>query len=126
MSRASRGPSQRQLRVSEVLRHALSDVLNRGDIRDPALSGTTVTVVEVTASPDLRRATAYVMPLGGDNQDAVLAALGRAARYIRGQIARSVDLKYTPEIVFRLDSSFDYADKVGSILRDPKVAQDLD
>lgn len=126
MKRANKGPSQRQLRVSEVLRHALSDVLNRGEIRDPVLAESVITVVEVTASPDLRRATAYVMPLGGENQEEVLAALSRAARFIRGQVAREIELKYAPELEFRIDSSFDYADKVGNLLRDRKVAQDLD
>lgn len=124
--RKKRGPSQRQLRVGELLRHALSEILARGDIREPALEKTAVTVLEVAASPDLRNATAYVMPLGGENADAVLEALDRSSRYIRGQLSRAVDLKYMPRLSFRLDSSFDYSANVDRLLNDPRVRRDIE
>ncbi len=125
MPRRQRSPSQRQLRVAEVLRHALAEILNRGDLHDADLANARLTVSEVAASADLRRATVYVMPLGGRNKDTVLAALARAAKYIRGQLGRNVQLKYVPALEFRIDTSFDYSDEVGRILNDPKVARDL-
>jgi len=118
-------PSQRQLRVGELLRHAVSQTLSRGNIQDPVLDGAVITVVEVAASPDLRNATAYVMPLGGINQDQIIEALGRNASYIRGQVSRLVDLKYMPQIEFRIDPSFDQSDRIDTLLKDPKVARDV-
>lgn len=124
-SKSGRPPSQRQLRVGELLRHALSDIIGRGDIRDPALEGAAVTVLEVTVSPDLRHAVAYIMPLGGIRKDEILAALGRSRRFIRGQLAREVKLKFMPDVDFRLDTTFDYSDSVERLLHDPRVARDL-
>lgn len=116
----------RLLRVGETVRHALSDILRRDSLQDPALSGTPVTVSEVRVSPDLRHATIFVLPLGGDNQDAVVEALQRAAPYLRSQLARAVRLKYLPQLQFELDHSFDQASHVDELLADPHVRQDLD
>lgn len=120
------GPSQRQLRVGEMLRHALAEILQRGDVADPVLETTVVTVPEVRVSPDLRHATVYVMPLGGLRADEVLAALDHHARYLRGQLARKVTLKYMPDLRFEIDRTFDAADAVDRLLRAPEVARDLD
>jgi len=121
----SKAPSQRQLKVGEELRHALARVLERGDIRDPDLAGVAVTVTEVRISPDLRNATAFVMPLGGDALDTVVAALNRAAPFIRRQVAKSAKLKYMPGFNFIADKSFDAASLIDDLLRDPNVARDL-
>ena len=118
-------PSQRQLRVGEELRHALSAVLMRGDLRDPALSDVSITVTEVRVSPDLRNATAFIMPLGGDNTDEVLAALKRASAFLRGQVSRQVRLKYSPSLSFQADQSFDEAQRIDDALRRPEVVRDL-
>ena len=118
-SRDDRGPSQRQMRVGELIRHALSEMLARGEVRDPDLEGLVVTVTEVRASPDLKVATVYVMPLGGVGGDLALAALGRAAPYLRGRIAREVELR------FALDATFDEATRIDNLLRSPRVARDL-
>ena len=117
--------SQRQERVGELIRHTVADVMLRGELRDPALAGVSVTVTEVTVSPDLKNATAWVMPLGGDDLVEVEAALNRCAKYIRGQVSRSTALKFTPRLKFRIDTSFDQADEVATLLNDPKVRQDL-
>jgi ribosome-binding factor A len=119
------GPSQRQLRVGEELRHALVEILARGHLRDPDLQGVSVTVSEVRASPDLKHATAYVMPLGGQNIDTVVKALKRASGYLRSEIARAVRLRVAPEIDFAADRSFDYASRIDSALRRPEVQRDL-
>lgn len=119
------GPSQRQLRVSETLRKTLADILTRGDIADPDLDGVTVTVAEVRISPDLKNATAYVLPLGGANQDAVLGALRRSRRYLRGVLARRVELKFMPDLAFEIDTRFEQSDRVEALLRSPKVARDV-
>jgi ribosome-binding factor A len=124
-SKSGRPPSQRQLRVGELLRHALSEIIGRGDIRDPALEGTAVTVLEVSVSPDLRHAVAYVMPLGGIRKDEILQALKRSRRFVRGQLAREIKLKFMPDVDFRLDTTFDYSDSVQRLLHDPRVARDL-
>ena len=124
--RKSRPPSQRQLRVGEALRHALVDVLAQGNLRDPALRGTSITVSEVRISPDLKNAKAYVMPLGGDDDQAdFIAALQRAAPYLRGAVARITTLKHTPKFSFEIDRTFMRADEVDSLLRRPRVARDL-
>lgn len=117
--------TQRQHRVGELLRHAIADVLARGDIRDPSLQGVSVTVTEVTISPDLKNATAWVMPLGGEGAQDVEAGLNRCARYIRGQVGHGISLRYTPHIKFCLDYSFDQAAKVEALLNDPGVKRDL-
>src|ERR1700758_3473054 len=120
------GPSQRQLRVGEAVRHAITEVLAQGDVHDPMLEGHMVTVPEVRMSPDLRLATIYVMPLGGRNEAAVVAALDRNKRYLRGVIARKVNLKFAPDIRFRLDESFGEAERIEKLLRSPAVKRDLD
>ncbi|MEM7506936.1 MAG: 30S ribosome-binding factor RbfA [Pseudomonadota bacterium] len=120
------GPSQRQLRVGELIRRALSDVLMRGDLHEPELEGASITVGEVRVSPDLRQATAYVMPLGGANADAILAALNKAKRDVRRQVNRSVTLKFSPDIRFALDESFDRMDATREMLSRPDVARDLE
>ncbi len=121
----SSAPSQRQLRVGEEIRHVLSGILATGDLRDPDLSGVSITVSEVRPSPDLRNATAFVMPLAGQNQDAIIAALNRAAGHLRGRLGRSVHLKFTPSLKFVADETFDEATRILNLLRDDKVAQDL-
>ena len=124
-SARDRGPSQRQLRVGETIRHVLAGMLERGEVRDPALAGLLVTITEVRASPDLKSATVYIMPLGGVGGDIVLAAFGRAAPYLRGRIAREVQLRFAPELRFALDRSFDEAGHIETLLRSPEVARDL-
>lgn len=118
-------PSQRQRRVNELIRHALSDILVRGDIADEELARATITVTEVRTSPDLRNARVYVVPLGGVNQDEVVAGLQRNGRFLRGELARQVSLKYVPALSFELDTTFDESDKLDALLRSGRVAQDL-
>lgn len=118
-------PSVRQLRVGEELRHALAGIFGRGELRDPVLRGSAVTVTEVRVSPDLKRATAFVTPLGGASDGEILAALGRAASFLQGQIGRQVGLRFTPRLSFEYDNRFDYATKIDSLLRQPGVARDL-
>jgi ribosome-binding factor A len=122
----AKAPSQRQLRVGELVRHALSEILQRGDVHDPALEGIVVTVPEVRMSPDLRLATVYVMPLGGQGSDQVLAAFDRNRRFLRGEVAHRVDLRYAPELRFRLDTSFEESERVDALLRSPEVRRDTD
>ena len=121
----SREPSQRQLRVGEELRHALARILQRDELRDPALQGVTVTVTEVRITPDLRNATAYVMPLAGREADAVIEGLGRSAGYLRSQLAREVPLRFSPGLAFALDTSFDHASRINELLHRPDVERDL-
>src|SRR5689334_21350797 len=106
------GPSQRALRVGELIRHALSDMLTRGDVHDPVLEGHLVTIPEVRMSPDLRLATVYVMPLGGKDVEAVIEALDRNKRYLRGEIAHRVNLKFAPDLRFHADERFDEAERI--------------
>jgi ribosome-binding factor A len=113
-----KAPSQRQLRVGEELRHALADVLGRRDMRDPVLREVPVTVTEVRASPDLRRATVYIVRLGGGDSEAVLAALARATPWLRARVARMVQLKYAPDFSFQIDATFDEAQRIETLLRD--------
>ena len=118
MSRSSgRQPSQRQLRVGESLRHALAELLARGAIHDPDVQGAAVTVTEVRVSPDLRHATAYVVPLGGGDAATALGGLRRAAPHIRAQVARMVRLKFAPDFAFEADTSFDAASRIEDLLR---------
>jgi ribosome-binding factor A len=119
------GPSQRALRVGELIRHALADMLARGDVHDPVLEGHLITVPEVRMAPDLRLATVYVMPLGGKDGTEVVAALERNKRYLRGEVAHRVNLKFAPEIRFRLDDRFDEAERIQKLLRTPQVRRDL-
>ena len=118
-------PSQRQLRVGEELRHALVRILAHEHFRDPALDGVQVTVTEVRIGPDLRNATAFVMPLGGQDEQRLLAALRRAAPWFRARVGEKAGLRYAPEIRFEIDRSFDEADRIGSLLRRPDVARDI-
>ena len=120
------GPSQRMLRVGELLRHALADVLARGDHIDPVLSGHIITVPEVRMSPDLKIATCYVMPLGGGEVEKVLKALEANKGHLRHEVSRRVELKSTPELRFRKDTSFDEGARMDALLRSPKVVRDLD
>jgi ribosome-binding factor A len=113
----AKAPSQRQLRVGEELRHALAQLLSRGELRDPDLAGVPITVTEVRASPDLKNATAYVMPLGGGEETPILKALQRAAPFLRGRLAREVTLKFTPALSFEIDRSFAEAERIETILR---------
>lgn len=122
----STGPSQRQLRVGEVIRRALSEVLARGDLHASELEGISITVTEVQPSPDLRQAKVYVMPLGGANASFVVDALNAAAKEIRREINRNVTLKFSPQLRFALDDSFDRMDSTRSMLAQPSVARDLD
>jgi ribosome-binding factor A len=127
MSRSKgRTPSQRQLRVGEELRHVLAEILARGELRDPALKDLSITVSEVRASPDMRRATAFVMPLGGAADPAeLMAALNRAAPFLSHEVGRRITMKYTPSLHFELDCAFDEAQRIESLLRQPAVARDL-
>lgn len=118
-------PSQRQLRVGELVRHALADVLTRGHIQDPALVGQIITVPEVRMTPDLKLATCFVMPLGGRDVDGVVAALNRNSKFLRGEIGRHLELKYIPDVRFRPDTSFDEGAKIDAILRSEAVQRDL-
>jgi ribosome-binding factor A len=122
---SERGASQRQLRVGEELRHALAKILRDGECRDPALENTSVTVCEVKMSPDLRTATAFVMPLAGTNATEIVAGLNRSAAFLKGRIAREVLLRNTPSLSFVLDQSFDQADRISALLARPEVARDL-
>jgi ribosome-binding factor A len=121
----SAGDSQRQLRVGELIRHELADMFSRGEVHDPVIAAHLITVPEVRMSADLRLATIYVMPLGGRDKDAVLEALERNKRYMRGEIARRVNLKFAPEIRFRIDERFDEAERIEKLLRTPAVRRDL-
>lgn len=112
--------------MGELIRRALSEILMRGDVHDPALSGVSITVSEVRTSPDLKVATAFVLPLGGANADEILAALKRARGEIRHQVTRIVDLKFSPELRFVLDETFDRMDETRRLLGDEKVRRDLD
>lgn len=122
---AGRGPSQRQLRVGELIRHKIAEMLVRAEIHDDTLAEHVVTIPEVRLSPDLRLATVYVMPLGGQDVKPVLAALERHKRFIRGEIAHTVNLKFAPELRFRFDESFDEATRIDALLDSPKVRADV-
>ena len=123
----SSGPSQRMLRVGEQVRHALAEVLQRGDVRDDLIETTVISVSEVRMSPDLKLATAFVAPLGAKDDAAVVAALNRNARYIRGRISHTLrQMRSMPEVRFRIDTSYDNMAKIDDLLRSPEVARDLD
>jgi ribosome-binding factor A len=124
-ARQEKGPSQRQLRVGEEMRHVLASIFQRGELRDPALHDVTLTITEVRVSPDLKRATAYVMPLGGTNIDKVMAGLKRGAPYLRQRVSQEVQLRVAPQITFALDESFDEASRIEALLRRDDVARDL-
>ena len=120
-----RGPSQRQLRVGELIRRVLADLLMRGDLHEPELSGRSITVGEVQVTPDLRRAVVYVMPLGGAGRETVLAALTRARGELRHALTQEVRLRHMPDLDFRLDESFDRMDETRAMLAEPRVRRDL-
>jgi len=120
------GLSQRQLRAGELVRHALAEIFSRGAVHDPVIETHLITVPEVRMTADLRLATIYVMPLGGHDAAEVLAALDRNKRFLRGEIARRVDMKFAPEIRFRIDDRFEEAARIEKLLRTPTVARDLD
>jgi ribosome-binding factor A len=119
------GGSQRQLRVGEIVRHAVADILSHGSVHDPGLEGHIITVPEVRMSPDLKLATIYVMPLGGRDTDVVIAALERNQKFLRGEVARRVNLKFAPNLRFRVDERFDEAERIEKLLRTPAVQRDL-
>lgn len=119
------GKSVRLLRVGEQLRHVLAELLARGDVQDDVLATHSVTVTQVKVSPDLRHATVFVEPLGGADEEAVLGALKRHARFLKGELGHRVRMKYMPDLVFRLDDSFATANRIDALLRSPKVARDL-
>jgi ribosome-binding factor A len=122
---SGKAPSQRQLRIGEVLRTALSEILTRRDVLDPVLREAIITVSEVRASPDLKNAVAYVVPLGHPDPTSVVDALNHAKKYFRGEVSRAVILKHMPELVFAADTTFDYAESVDAMLSSPRVARDL-
>ena len=118
--------SQRQLRVGELVRHAIADILAQGNVHDPVLEGHLITVPEVRMTADLKLATIYIMPLGGKDVGEVVAALERNKKFLRGEIAHRVNLKFAPDIRFRADERFDEADRIEKLLRTPAVQRDLD
>lgn len=120
------GPSQRQQRVAELVRHALAEVLSRGDLQDDVLASHVVTIPEVRMSPDLKLATAFVMPLGGRDEGPVLAALERHRKALRQEVARRVNLKFAPDLRFRRDESFDEAARIDALLRSERVRRDTE
>ena len=122
-----RGPnaSQRQLRVGELVRHAVAEMLTRGDVHDPVIEAHLITVPEVRMSPDLRLATVYVMPMGGRDAEQVVAAFDRHKKYMRTEIAHRVNLKFAPDIRFRVDDRFAEAERIEKLLRSPEVKRDL-
>lgn len=122
---ASAPPGQRQLRVGELIRHALADILLHGEIHDPALEGVVVTVPEVRMTPDLKLATVFLIPLGGKGADTLVETFERNKRYLRGEIAHRINLRYAPDLRFRLDTSFDEGDKIDALLRAPAIKRDL-
>jgi ribosome-binding factor A len=124
-ARRGKAPSHRQLRVGEELRHALSHILARGELRDPALADLNLTVTEVRVSPDLKGATAFVVPLGGGGLEAAVAALNRASGFFRSRLAQEVALRHAPRIAFAPDRSFDEARRIDEILERPRVRRDL-
>lgn len=121
-----RGASQRQLRAGELIRHALVEIFQREGFREPALQGVSVTVSEVRCSPDLKQASVYAAPLGGDRQREVIDALNHAAAHIRGLLGRKIDMKFTPALTFVSDDTFAEAEKIDALLARPDVARDLD
>jgi len=125
MPRGNKPPSQRQLRVGEELRHAIANIIERGEFRDPDLQGRAITVTEVRVSPDLHNATVFVVPLGGGDSAPILAGLKRAKAFLRHEISRSVQLRAVPDLWFQADTTFDEASRIDDILRSPVVRRDL-
>jgi ribosome-binding factor A len=125
-SKSSAPPSQRQLRIGELIRHKLAELLARGEIHDDVVASHVVTIPEVRLSPDLKLATAYVVTLGGADTEAVIEALNNNKRYIRGEVAQALNLKFAPDIRFRRDETFDEASRIDRLLASSKVRQDVD
>ena len=125
MKRTSCEVTQRQLRVGEELRHALSEVFGRGILRNPDVADRSITVTEVRPSPDLKSAMVFVMPLGGENTDTLLTALKRTAPFLTSEVCKRVHLKFAPRLNFELDRSFDRVDQIETLLRSPEVSRDL-
>jgi ribosome-binding factor A len=123
--REPRPHSQRQLRVGEELRHIIAELIERGGMRDPDLRGASITITAVDVSPDLHNAMAFIMPLGGQDSERVLAAMRRAAPWFRTRVGEKAGLRHVPEIRFEIDKSFDAVDRIDSLLRRPDVARDL-
>ncbi len=119
------GPSQRMLRVGELVRHALAGIFTRGEVEDPALAGAVITVPEVRMSSDLKLASAYVMPLGGERAAEIVEALNRHQRFIRGRLAPELELKFAPEVRFFVDDTFDEFGRIDALLRSDRVQRDL-
>ena len=122
----SKGPSQRQQRVGELIRHALAEMLARGDIHDDVLAKHVVTVPEVRLSPDLKLATCYIMPLGGQDDKALLAALTKSRKPLRHLVAERINLRYAPDLRFRRDETFEESQRIDALLRSEKVRRDLE
>ena len=120
------GGSQRQLRVGELVRHAMAEMLTRGDVHDPVIEGHLITVPEVRMTPDLRLATVYVMPMGGRDADEVVAAFERHKKFLRTEIAHRINLKFAPDIRFRVDERFEEAERIDKLLHSPEVKRDLE
>jgi len=120
------GGSQRQLRVGELVRHAIAELLTRGDVHDPVIEGHLITVPEVRMSADLRLATIYVMPMGGRDAEQVVAAFERHKKFLRAEIAHRINLKFAPDLRFRIDERFAEAERIDKLLRSPAVKRDLD
>jgi ribosome-binding factor A len=125
-SAAARGPSQRQLRAGELVRHALVEILREEDLQDPALKGVSVTVTEVRMSPDLKHALCFVEPLGGAHAAEVTAGMNRVVRFLRGRLGHAIDLRFTPQLKFVHDESFDTAEKMNRLLADPRIRRDVE
>jgi ribosome-binding factor A len=123
---AGKGPSQRMLRVGEMIRHKLAELLVRGEIHDDVLASHVVSITEVRISPDLKLATAYVMPLGGKDTQAVLSALEKHKKFIRAEVAHTLNLKYAPDIRFREDETFDEVSRIDELLHSDKVRRDVE
>lgn len=123
--KAPTGPSQRQLRAGELMRHALVEILREEEFTDEALVGVSVTITEIRMSPDLRHAICFIEPLGGENAEAVVKALSQHAKFLRGRLGKSIDMKFTPELKFLHDESFNEATRIGALFDNPKVRQDL-
>jgi ribosome-binding factor A len=124
--RAAAGPSQRQLRAGELVRHALVEILRAETLTDPALADVSVTISEVRVSPDLKHALCFIEPLGGVTSEAVVAALNRATRFLRGRLGHAIDMRFTPSLKFLHDDTFDAADHITRLLDDPRVRRDIE
>jgi ribosome-binding factor A len=124
--RSSRTPSQRQLRVGELVRHALSEIIARGEVHDAEIESSLVTISEVAMSPDLKLATCFVRAFGQSDTTPSVEALDRHRRYLRGAVARRIELRFSPDLRFRADTSFDTGDRIDALLRSPSVRRDID